>query len=246
MTPTSWGACAWGGWALGVLTVLAGYAWLAWRGSWGAGRAALFAAGCASTLAAAWGLHDPLQSMSAYAAALMLLGQGVSPLLLLGVPVRARTTWREPNQRWWARWLIDPWVAVSVFVLLTLALNLPGLFESALANAVFSAPIGVLLLIGGLMMWAQLLDGSRGIRRRWLAGLVGWLASLPMMLVAAVWVWSPRVLYMPYLDVLCLWNLSPLQDQHYAGLAMFVAGLPLQLRAAWMLIMGDASTQGSP
>jgi putative membrane protein len=129
---------------------------------------------------------------------------------------------------------------VSVFVLLTLALNLPGLFETALADAVFSAPIGVLLLLGGLMMWAQLLDGSRGIRRRWLAGLIAWLASLPMMLVAAVWVWSPRVLYMPYRDVLCLWNLSPLQDQHYAGLAMFVAGLPLQLRAAWMVIMGDA------
>lgn len=240
MSPMSWGLGAWMGWSLGVLAALAVYARRARRGAWGAGRAALFMAGCAATLAAAWGLHDPLQSMSVYAAALMLLGQGVSPLLLLGVPARVRAGWWAPRHRWWARWLLDPWVAVAVFVLLTLALNLPGLFETALGKAVYSAPIGVLLLLGGLMMWAQLLEGSRGIRRRWLAGLVGWLASLPMMLVAAVWVWSPSVLYMPYLDVLCLWNLSPLQDQHYAGLAMFVAGLPLQLRAAWLLIMGDA------
>ena len=240
MSSAAWGSGARSAWTAGVLALLLGYAWLAWRRGWGAWRASLFAAGCAGTLVAAWGLHDPLQSMSVYAAALMLLGQGVSPLLLLGVPARVRAGWSQPRQRWWAKWLLDPWVAVAVFVLLTLALNLPGLFETALADAVFSAPIGVLLLLGGLMMWAQLLDGSRGIRRRWLAGLIAWLASLPMMLVAAVWVWSPRVLYMPYLDVLCLWNLSPLQDQHYAGLAMFVAGMPLQLRAAWMVIMGDA------
>ena len=176
--------------------------------------------------------------MSAYAAALMALGQGVSPLLLLGVPAATRAAWRAPRQRWWAQWLLDPWVAVAVFVLLTLALNVPGVFDSALANAVFSAPIGLLLLLGGLMLWAQLLDGSRAVRRRWVAGLLGWLAGTPMMVVAAFWVWSPHVLYMPYLDVLCLWNLSPLQDQHYAGLVMFVAGLPLQLRSAWLLIMG--------
>ncbi len=239
MSGGAWHGAAWAGWVLGVSLALSIHAWQAWRRGWSAWRMASFGLGCALTVSAAWGLHNPLQSMSAYAAALMLLGQGVSPLLLLGIPYEARRAWHEPAQRWWSQWLLDPWVAVAVFVLLTLALNVPGVFDAALSNAVFSAPIGVLLLLGGLMIWAQVLDGSRGVRRRWLAGLVIWLASLPMMLVAAVWVWSPHVLYMPYLDVLCLWNLTPLQDQHYAGLAMFVAGLPLQLRAAWMLIMSE-------
>ena len=239
MSGAAWTSRAWLLWATGALVVLLGYGWLAWRGRWRPWRAGLFALGCAGTVLAAGGLHDPLQSMSAYAAALMLLGQGVSPVLLLGFAPAVRARWREPRQRWWAQWLLDPWVGIGVFVLLSLALNVPGVFDSALANAVYSAPIGLLLLLGGLMMWAQLLDGSRGIARRWAAGLIGWLASLPMMLVAAVWVWSPHVLYMPYLDVLCLWNLSPLQDQHYAGLVMFVAGLPLQLRSAWLLIMGE-------
>ena len=240
MNGAAWALPAWGGWILGVLCALLVHAWVALRRRWAPWRMASFALGCLATLVAAWGLHDPLQSMTTYAAALMLLGQGVSPLLLLGIPRQARGVWREPRQAWWAKWLLDPWVAVAVFMLLTLALNVPGVFDTALSNAVFSAPFGVLLLLGGLMMWAQLLDGSRGIRRRWLAGLVGWLAGLPMMLVAAVWVWSNHVLYMPYLDVLCLWNLSPLQDQHYAGLVMFVAGLPLQLRSAWMLIMSES------
>ena len=239
MSGAGWSLPAWGGWLVAVVAVLLVYARLGLRRRWAPWRMASFVLGCLATLAAAWGLHDPLQSMTTYAGALMLLGQGVSTLLLLGIPRRVRGTWRDARHAWWAQWLLDPWVAVAVFMLLTLALNVPGVFDTALSNALFSAPFGVLLLLGGLMMWAQLLDGSRGIRRRWLAGLVGWLAGLPMMLVAAVWVWSSQVLYMPYLDVLCLWNLSPLQDQHYAGLVMFVAGLPLQLRAAWMLIMSE-------
>ena len=239
MMSGAWGSAAWLGWLGAALLVLLGYFRLALRGRWAPWRMLCFAGGCVATLLAAWGLHDPLQSMTVYAGALMLLGQGVSPLLLLGVPRELRAGWHRPQRRWWAQWLLDPWVAVAVFMLLTLALNVPGVFDTALSNALYSGPFGVLLLVGGLMMWAQLLDGSRGIRRRWLAGLVGWLAGLPMMLVAAVWVWSPRVLYMPYLDVLCLWNLSPLQDQHYAGLLMFIAGFPLQLRAAWMLIMSE-------
>ncbi|MDE2119516.1 MAG: cytochrome c oxidase assembly protein, partial [Betaproteobacteria bacterium] len=155
MSGAGWGAPAWTGWLLGVAAVWLAYGWLALRRGWAPWRMVVFTLGCAATLVSAWGLHDPLQSMTGYTAALMLLGQGVSPLLLLGLPRPVREAWRDARHAWWASWLLDPWVAVSVFTLLTLALNLPGVFDSALSNAVFSAPIGVLLLLGGLMMWAQ-------------------------------------------------------------------------------------------
>ncbi|MHB1667105.1 MAG: cytochrome c oxidase assembly protein [Thiomonas sp.] len=244
MTAPGWPLAAWSGWFALVAAGAVLYALAARRGRWPWWRAAVFALGGALALFAAWGLNNPLASMTDYTVALMTLGQVASPFLLLGFPPAARLQWRSSGNRWWAAWLLDPWVAAAVFVLLTLGVNLPGVFDTALADALFSAPIGMLLLVSGLMFWAQLLPGSTGIGQRWVAGIYAWLASLPMMIIAAVWVWSGHVLYTPYLDVLCLWNLSPLDDQHYAGLVMFAAGLPLQLRAAWLLIMpGDDEDQ---
>ena len=54
--------------------------------------------------------------------------------------------------------------------------------------------------------------------------------------VAVVWMLAPRVLYAPYLDVICRWNLPPLLDQKWAGLVMLVAGIPMQLAATWLLL----------
>ena len=245
MSAGSWPTAAAGGWILLVACAAGAYAHLAWRRRWAAWRLALFLLGAGATLACGWGLNDPLVSMTAYTAALMVLGQVVPPLLLLGFPTDVRAGWHRGRNRAWAAWALDPWVAFAVFVLLTLGVNLPGIFDTALADALFSAPIGLLVLLAGLLVWAQLLDGSRAIGHRWLAGIWGWLAGLPMMVIAAVWVWSGHVLYSPYLDVLCLWNLSPLDDQHHAGLVMFAAGLPLQLRAAWLLIMSEDGAAAS-
>jgi len=246
MTQHSWPLAAWGGWAALIAALLLAYGLAAWRGRWPKWRAAVFGLGCLLTLVSAWGLHNPLASMTSYTIALMSMGQIVSPLLLLGIPPAVRARWHAPAHAWWSLWLLDAWVAAAVFVIVTLGINLPGVFNTALANALFSGPIGLLLLISGLMFWAQLLAGSTSLPARWIAGVYGWLGSLPMMIIAAVWVWSAQVLYTPYLDVLCLWNLSPLDDQHYAGLVMFAAGLPLQLRAAWLLIMPEGSTSAAP
>ena len=37
---------------------------------------------------------------------------------------------------------------------------------------------------------------------------------------------SPRVLYTPYVNALCLWNLTPLDNQQLSGWIMMLAGLP--------------------
>ncbi|WP_449370571.1 cytochrome c oxidase assembly protein [Thiomonas sp.] len=240
MTGSTWPLALWGGWLSFVGAAMAAYGLAAWRGRWPWWRVWVFATGCALVLLSAWGLHNPLASMTGYTIALMTMGQIVSPLILIGFPPQVRAQWHAPRHDAWSVWLLDAWVAAAVFIILTLGVNLPGVFNSALSNALFSGPIGLFLLASGLMFWAQLLPGCSSLAHRWVAGLYGWLGSLPMMIIASIWVWSGHVLYTPYLDVLCLWNLSPLDDQHYAGLVMFIAGLPLQLRAAWLLIMpGD-------
>jgi putative membrane protein len=179
---------------------------------------------------AAWGLRDPLASMASYTAALMALNQLAPPLLLLGLPQRPRD--------------LDPWAATLQFVALGVLISLPGLFDRAVVNALYAAPLGLLELLSGLWFWALLLPGTRSLRQGWQVGLVAWLGGMPMMVVALVWMLSPTVLYTPYLDVICRWDVPPAVDQRWAGLVMFAAGLPLQAMAAWALLGLGKDKQG--
>ena len=125
-----------------------------------------------------WGIHDPLASMASYTAALMVLNQIAPPLLLLAVP-------RRVAGGVFGDMLFDPLAASVVFVGLSVAISLPGIFDRSLAGALYAAPLGLLELIAGLMFWGQLMPATRRIARLWLAGTLGWLGSLPMMVVDA-------------------------------------------------------------
>jgi len=68
-----------------------------------------------------------------------------------------------------------------------------------------------------------------------------------MMAVAAVWLYSPRVLYAPYVGALCLWNTTPLQNQVNSGWVMMIAGLPSMALAVaqlmlWLIALADSGT----
>ena len=191
--------------------------------------------GCGTAALSSLGLQNPLASMAGYTAALMTLNQITPPLLLLAVP----THWWHEAARAFPRtlaWALDPWVGGMVFVLLSISVSVPGIFKPALAEALFSAPLGLLELLAGLLVWAQLVTGPRRIGANWKAGLFSIGVGIPMTVVAVIWMMTPHVLYTPYLSVICLWNLTPLQDQQWSGFVMLAAALPLQLAGTWMLL----------
>ncbi|WP_206998537.1 cytochrome c oxidase assembly protein [Trinickia mobilis] len=223
--------------ASGMVPVI-GIAGVARRGwHWRHALAGLAAGACMA--GSVLGLRDPLGSMASYSASLMLLNQWVPPLLLMSGPAAQRSRWRgtaaPAPARGLAGWLLDPWVGMTVFTTFSVMVSLPGIFEPALANALFSAPLGLLELLSGLMFWAQLSGSLRTFRYDWQSGLYALAGSLPMMAVATVWMVSADILYMPYVDVVCQWNISPLADQHWAGFVMLTMGFPLQLAGAWRL-----------
>ena len=186
---------------------------------------------------ASLGLRDPLASMSSYTAALMALNQIAPPLLLLAMPPRIRAGERNRGEAAaLLDLLLDPWAATTLFIGLSIAASLPGVFDPSVANALYAAPLGVLELLSGLLFWAQFMPATRRIGPAWMASAVAWIGAMPMTVVAVVWMLSPEVLYTPYLDVICRWNIPPLVDQRWAGLLMFVAGVPVQLVGVWLLL----------
>jgi putative membrane protein len=172
--------------------------------------------------------------MALYELALMGLALWVPPLFWWGFlePLRLPKA---------LAWLLDPWVALALFGGVVVGTSLPGLFAAGLEGS-FGAALPWLYLITGLLFWLQLVRGwGAGWEADWKVGLYGLVAMLPMNVVGLVWLWSTHVLYSPYLNVICLWNLSPLEDQRLAGAVMLLTGLPPQLWASWLLVRGFMS-----
>nr|WP_301549767.1 cytochrome c oxidase assembly protein [Methylorubrum thiocyanatum] len=186
--------------------------------------------GLAVVLGAGLGLRDPLASMASYTAALMALNQIAPPLLLLALERPG------PRTSQFLALAFDPVLALTAFCALSVTVSLPGILEPTLANALYAAPLGLFELTTGLMIWAQAAPATRQVRADWLASALLWIASVPMTAVAVVWMLSPDVLYTPYLDVICRWDVPPLVDQKWAGFVMFAAGIPMQLAAVWLLL----------
>jgi putative membrane protein len=198
-------------------------------------------AGLAVAATAAACLRDPLASMASYTAALMALNQLAPPLLLAALP--------RPHgaAAVAAAVLFDPIAALAAFGALSAGVSLPGLLNPTLAGALYAAPLGALELLTGLMIWAQVMPATRRLRADWRVALLVWIGTLPMTVVAAVWMMAPAVIYTPYLDVICRWDVPPLVDQKWAGFVMLLAGMPLQLAAAWVLLgLGGSTTARRP
>lgn len=243
---------------LALLLAGAGYLWL-WsgraqgdgRGRWPLWRGACFLlAWLLGLLLTQTRLADfTLSSMALYMGRLMVLAELIPPFALLGLaPARLPLSRaRLPGRL--LSWLLDPWVALALWTTIIIFWNIPAGFNASLVSNTASGLLPVLYLLGGLLTWAVVLRPFPGLQGGGYGnrGWFGLLASLPMMGVAAVWLYSPTVLYAPYVGALCLWNTTPLQNQVASGYVMMAAGLPgmglaLVQLTAWLIALADSGT----
>ncbi|GGJ81370.1 cytochrome c oxidase assembly protein [Deinococcus aquiradiocola] len=219
------------------------------RAAWPAWRAALFGLGLlVALLVTQTAVTDfTLNSMTLYMARLMVLAEVVPPLVILGLPAGHLVPRGRAARA--LSWLLDPWVALALWTVIIVFWNVPAGFSASLVSNTASGLLPLLYVLGGLLSWAVVLRPlptvqGRGFGNR---GWFGLLASLPMMAVAAVWLYSPRVLYAPYVGALCLWNTTPLQNQVNSGWVMMIAGLPSMALAVaqlmlWLIALADSGT----
>lgn len=210
------------------------------RARWPIWRAALFMLGTVILLLTTQSRAATMtqSSMALYMGRLMVLAELVPPLLVLGIPRNLTFNPRRTLGRLLGV-LLDPWVALAVWSAVIIFWNVPAGFNASVVTNTAAALLPALYLLSSLMVWGVILRplptvqfssiGSRG----WF----GLLAALPMMSVAAVWLYAREVLYTPYVGALCLWNLSPIQNQQLSGWIMMMAGLPALTLAFIQLFM---------
>lgn len=213
------------------------------RGShlnWPAWKVALFGLGLVLWFLATQSRSSALtgQSMALYMARLMVLAEFIPPLLLLGLPGGIRLAPRRLPGRVLGV-LLDPWVALAVWSAVIIFWNVPAGFNASVVTNSAAQLLPWLYLLSSLMVWGVVLRPLPGVQPHHVGsrGWFGLLAALPMMAVASVWLYSPKVLYTPYVNALCLWNLSPLQNQQWSGWIMMLAGLPGMFLAFGQLIL---------
>ena len=239
-------------WLIGILAVTGWYAVgfvHAPRAQWPVWRAVLFGlAVVVALLVTQTAVTDfTLNSMTLNMTRLMVLAELVPPLAILGLPAGYLLPRGKPAQA--LSWLLDPWVALALWAAIIIFWNIPAGFSASLVSNTASGLLPLLYVFGGLLSWAVVLRPLPGIQGKGYGnrGWFGLLSSLPMMSVGAVWLYSPRVLYAPYVGALCLWNTTPLQNQVSSGWVMMIAGLPgMALAVAqlmlWLIALADSGT----
>lgn len=234
------------------------YTWQYWRQrgaiangklAWPLWRVGLFALGIALWFVSTQSQSAQMvaQSMALYMARLMILAEFVPPLLLLGLPKGMYLAPHTPLGRSLSV-LFDPWVAMAVWTAVIIFWNVPaGMNASIVSNTTNALPL--LYLLSSLMVWGVILRPLPSVQpvRVGSRGWFGLLAALPMMAVASVWLYAREVLYTPYVNALCLWNLSPLQNQQYSGWIMMMAGMPAMALAfvqlmLWLVELSDGDS----
>jgi cytochrome c oxidase assembly factor CtaG len=159
-------------------------------------------------------------------APLILWGTPVPPLFF-GVPkgLHLSTLFRSPVLQFTGRCLGNPvlcWLASAAAVIVW---HLPAAFQLALESHTWHSVEDASFLVAGLLFWwpvVQPWPTDTGYDT-WTVPLYLFLATLPCDILSGFLVFCGRVVYPSYLAAPRLFDLSPLQDQEFAGALMWVS-----------------------
>jgi cytochrome c oxidase assembly factor CtaG len=197
-----------------------------------------FAAGLLTLFIA---LQSPLDTLSdllflAHMLQHVLLIMVAPPLILLGLPSPLlRWLILETRLRPVLTKVTDPMAAYALYNINLLVWHIPALYQAALRNSLIHDLEHALFFYTALFFWWRVIDPSHGWFPLWNWPPAKWfyliVAAPPSYVLGSIlWMYND-VLYPYYALVPRLWGLSALDDQHYAGLLMWVHG--------WMFIMAS-------
>jgi putative membrane protein len=122
------------------------------------------------------------------------------------------------------RFLLRPGISYAVWVIVLISWHIPRFYEAALHHRYWHDIMHLSFVVGGLLVWTQIIDPSRHHRltlgeRLGYTALVFWTGQI----MAYVILFEFRPLFSTYVDQpVRLLGLSPLTDQRIAGVVMMV------------------------
>ena len=188
-------------------------------------RAVCFAAGLAVLAFAGMSPIDAIGEGGLFSVHMMqhmLIGDLAGLLLVLGVtgPILQPALQFRVVQR--LRALTHPMAACAIWAVILIGWHIPVLYEAALANEAVHALEHASFLLGGILMWAPILEAlpapewfGTGAKLGYIFGI----RTVDAILANAFW-WAGTPFYADYEQTAPLWGMSALQDQGYAGTVM--------------------------
>jgi putative membrane protein len=218
---------------VGIVALGALYAWRARRAD-GPGptmgqRASFFAALVVLFFTLNGPLHDLSDTylFSAHMVQHLVLTLVVPPMLIGGTPGwMLRPLLRSPAVRATADVFLRPTSCFVIFNMVLAAWHLPPLYNLALAYHPVHIVQHLLFIAASVVMWWPLLSPLPELPRLSYPGqmLYCFLMTIPMSVVAIYIAMADRLLYPAYATAPRVWGMTPMDDQHYGGLIMWIPG----------------------
>ena len=216
--------------AVGIAALGAVYFWQTTRRPVTIAQRASFAA---SLLVLFLTLNGPLHDLSdtylfsAHMVQHLVLTLVVPPLMIAGTPGwMLRPLIQRPGVRALAEHALTPVSCFAIFNIVLAAWHLPPLYNLALAHHDVHILQHLLFISASVVMWWPLMSRLEELPRLSYPGqmLYCFLMTIPMSVVAIYITMADRLLYPLYAIAPRVWGITPLEDQRYGGLIMWIPG----------------------
>lgn len=254
LAPLGPGFTVHGSTVVGIVGLAALYTWRAGKGEAGgttAGQRAAFVSGLAVMFLS---LNGPLHDLSdgylftAHMVQHLMLTMLVTPLLIAGTPGwMLRPALQVPWVYAAAKRVTAPVAAFAIFTVTIIVWHLPPLYNLAMANHDVHIVQHLTFLIASTIMWWPLMSPMPELPRlnypQQMLYAIG--MALPMSVVAIVLTYSDSTMYPAYASAPRVWGITPLEDQQYGGLLMWIPGGMIFFGVASVRFFQWASADGA-
>ena len=218
---------------IGIGALAALYAWRARKGPAGGptiGQRLSFVSGLAVLFLS---LNGPLHDLSdgylftAHMVQHLVLTLLVPPLLIAGTPGwMLRPALEVPWVMTLARRVTAPVAAFSIFTVTMILWHLPPLYNLAMDVHPVHIVEHLCFLVAATIMWWPVMSTLPELPRLHFGAQMLYVIALalPMSVLAIVLTYADTVLYPAYAAAPRVWGITPLEDQRYGGLLMWLPG----------------------
>jgi putative membrane protein len=162
------------------------------------------------------------------------------PCLLLGTPDwLLRPLLKQPILAWGLRHLTAPLFAYASFNIIFMAWHLPALYEATLHNEALHIFEHLLFIATGVLNWWPVMSPLPELQRLSYPGRIFYLflEVIPTSVMGAFVTFPATVLYPTYANAPRVLDLSPMEDQQFAGLVMWIPAAFIYLFALSLVFM---------